>query len=442
MVEVAADDRWVDASAGDGGDGSAAHPFKSLAAALAPGAKIHLRSGLYLGPWTLPPGVKLVGHGEVVLYAEGEGTVVTADAATLEGLSVQGGFTGVRATGAVTLRRVHFSGHRREALVVTGALTLEDSVLDGSVTETIGVQLQRGARAKLSKVRFTGGFRRAVDGDGAELEADEVHSEGPSQALHLLGGRAVVRTLTVAGGSGPGIFAAEGELTLTDAAVNGHEYGLQALNEKLTVNRFTSRRVQLAGIATVRCTGRLDAVTTELSGSYGGLQLLESELDLQGVTIKAATTTGVLIRLGRARLTDVTVEGVRKDSDGSGGDGLHVRDAVVQVANVRVRDAEGVGLVATAAAQLKVVRLSCERCRVGALVSERASVVAVKGLTCRGGDGPAIAVLDNARVELEDADLTVVEAPIWAECDQGARVSVKRMKSNLSLPPSGCIARE
>jgi len=32
--------------------------------------------------------------------------------------------------------------------------------------------------------------------------------------------------------------------------------------------------------------------------------------------------------------------------------------------------------------------------------------------------------------------------PIWAECDQGARVTVKRMKSNLALPPSGCIARD
>ena len=63
----------------------------------------------------------------------------------------------------------------------------------------------------------------------------------------------------------------------------------------------------------------------------------------------------------------------------------------------------------------------------------------MRGLVSLGGEGPAIAVPDKATVALEDAQLTGREAPIWAECAQGAAVTVKRMKSNLPQPPSACV---
>ncbi|MBS1152388.1 MAG: hypothetical protein H6Q89_4086, partial [Myxococcaceae bacterium] len=366
-------------------------------------------------------------------------------AASLEALSVQGGFLGMRAIGPVTLRRVHFSGHRRVALEAGAALTLEDSVFDGSVSETRGVQLTKGAVAKLKKVRFVGAFARAIDAVAAQLDAEDVQSEGPAQALHLEQSQAQVRRLTVAGGSGPGVFVAEGALNLSDASVNGHEYGLSARKAALTVVRFSSKRVQLAGIATVQCTGSLSEIQTEQSGSYGGLQLLESVLKVKGLKVRQARSMGVFVRLGEVKLEDVTIEQVRGDRDGggeNGGDGLHLRDADVEVTNVIVRDVEGVGVFATKGAQVEVTKFACERCRIGAVVSELASVVTLKGLISRGGEGPAIAVLEQGTVKLEDADITAVQVPIWAECDQGARVTVKRMKSNLALPPSGCIARD
>ena len=243
LLAAAAIERWVDASAPEGGDGTPGRAFKRLNDALAPNAIIHLRSGLYPGPFVLPPGSGLVGHGEVVLYAEGEGTVVTASSASLEGLWVQGGFIGLRAIGPVSVRRVHFSGSRRVALEASGSLTLEDSVLEGTVTQTVGVQLTRGARAHLNRIRFLGSLGRAVDAEGAQWEGEDLQSEGPAQALHLAHSRSEVRRLTAVGGSGPGIFVAEGALTLSDATVNGHEFGLQARKAALTVVRFTSRRV-------------------------------------------------------------------------------------------------------------------------------------------------------------------------------------------------------
>lgn len=446
LIAAPAIERWVDASATEGGDGTPGRPFKRLNDALAPDAIIHLRSGLYPGPWALPAGVHLIGHGEVVLHSEGETTVVFApEAASLESLSVQGGFVGMRAIGPVTLRRVHFSGHRRVALESTGRLTLEDSVLDGSVSQTRGVQLGKGAVATLRKVRFVGAFARAVDADGAQLDVDDLQTEGPSQALHLENSQSIARKLTVAGGSGPGIFVAGGALTLTDATVNGHEYGLQARKTALTITRFTSKRVQLAGIATVECSGTLSEIQTEQSGTYGALQLLDSTLKVKGVKVKQARSSGIFVRKGEVKLEDATVDQVRGDRDStgeSGGDGVHLRDADVEVKNVIVRDAEGVGVFASAGARVEVKQFSCERCRIGAIVSELASEVTVKGLISRGGEGPAIAVLDRAVVKVEDADITAVQVPVWAECDQGARVTVKRMKSNLALPASGCIARE
>lgn len=439
---AAAIELWVDASAVEGGDGTLGRPFRSLAQALRPDATVHLRSGLYEGPWVLPPGIRLVGRGQVVLFAQGQTTVVTATAATLEGLAVQGGFTGVSATGPLVLRRVHLSGHRRVAVVASGQLTFEDSVLDGTVTETIGVQLVKGSTATLTRLRFTGAFRRAIDAEGARLEGVELTSEGPAQALHLERTTATVRTLTVAGGSGPGIFASQGHLTLTDASVNGHEYGLQARQAKLTITRFSSKRVQLAGIAAVQCTGSLNDVATEQTGTYGALQLLDSQLEVRGVRVKQGRAMGIFVRHGKVQLQDLTIEQIRADADGTGGDGLHFRDAEVVAKNVIIRDAEGVGVFASAAAQVALEKLSCERCRVGVVVAELAAEVSVRGLVSRGGEGPAIVVLDRASATVEDADVAVVQAPIWAECDLGARVTVKRMKSNVPLPASGCIARE
>lgn len=436
-------ERWVDASASEGGDGSRNAPFRALGPALAPGAVVHLRSGLYAGPFTLPAGVRLVGHGQVVLYAEGEATVLTAPGgASLEAVSVQGGFVGLDAGGPTALHQVHFSGHRRVAISAGDALTLEDAVLDGTVSETVGVQLRPGARGRLRKVRFTGGFRRAVDAAGATLDVDDLQSEGPAQALHLERSTTKAQTLAIAGGSGPGIFVAEGSLQLFDATVNGHEYGLQARKAALVVRKFSSRRVQLAGVATVDCTGTLIDLQIAQSGTYGGLQLLGSTLKVKNVHVRQGRTTGLFVRKGRVTIDDATIEQTLGDRDGSGGDALHVRDADVEATNVVVRDAEGVGAFASAGARVTLRRFSCERCRVGALVAELASDLTAKGLVTRGGEGPAIAVLDKATAHLEDADLVTTQVPIWAECDQGARVSLKRVKSNLPLPASGCIEGE
>lgn len=432
---------WVDASADEGGDGTRLTPFRTLQPALQPEAVVHVRSGLYAGPFVVPQGVRLTGHGQVVLYAEGDATVVTAEGGVnLSTLSIQGGFVGLDLKGGRSaLIGLHFSGHRRIALTTASALLLQDSVLDGTVSETIGVQLREGAQATLRSLRFTGAFRRAVDATGATLSVEDLKSEGPSQAIHVEASHTTARALAIAGGSGPAVFAAGGSLTLTDVTINGHEYGVQARKTALTLSQVRSNRVQLAGIAAVLCTGTVTDTQFEQSGTHGALQLLDSTLTVKGVRVKQGRSNGIFVRHGAVRLEDATIEQTRGDRDGTGGDALHVRDAEVEAINVVVRDAEGVGAFATAHATLTLRRFSCERCRIGAVVSEVNSSVKAFGLFVRGGEGPVAAVLDKSTAALEDVDVVTAQVPVWAECDSGARVTLKRVKSNLPMPLSPCI---
>ncbi len=426
---------WVDASGAPDGDGSVNRPLKVLVPIK--GAVMHLRSGLYEGPFVLPDGSRLVGHGEVVLHSAGEVTVTAEGAASLEELSVQGGQVGLLGLGALTLRQVHFSGHRRAAVEARVALTLDDSVLDGTVSGTKGVVLTEGANARLKKVRFTGAFARAIEGKGATLDAEDVQVEGPASALHLVDCRAHVRKLGVAGGSGPGVFTSGGALTLTDAAVNGHEFGLQAKKTKLEVTRFVSKRVAHDGLALLDCSGTLAGIELEQSAMY----LENSELRVSGVKLRQGRGNGILIRHGEVKLDDATIENVRAEG-GSGGDAVEIRDAEVEARRLVIRDVAGIGVFATASATVKLDTFLCERCRIGALVSENDAVVTVKGMVAKGGEGPAVAALAHGTVKLDGAELGGTQAPIWAECDEGARVTVKNLRSTVGQPPTGCILRE
>ncbi len=426
---------WVDASGAPDGDGSVNRPLKVLVPVK--GAVMHLRSGLYEGPFVLPDGAQLVGHGEVVLHSAGEVTVTAEGAAGLEGLSVQGGQVGLLGLGALTLRRVHFSGHRRAAVEARVALTLDDAVFDGTVPGTKGVVLTERADARLEKVRFTGAFSRAIEATKATLDAEDLQVEGPATALHLSGGAAHVRKLSVAGGSGPGVFTSGGSLTLTDAAVNGHEFGLQAKKTKLSVTRFVSRRVAHEGIAALECTGTLAQVELEQSAMY----LENSTLSVSGLKLRQGRGAGILIRHGVVKLDEVTIQNVRAEG-GTGGDAVEIRDADVEARRLSIHDVAGMGVFATSSATVKLDTFSCERCRIGALVAENEAVVTVKGMTTKGGEGPAVAALAHGTVKLDGADLGGSQAPIWAECDEGARVTVKHLRSTVSQPPTGCILRE
>ena len=422
----------MDAHAAAGGDGRVDRPLRALGDALRPGIRVHLASGLYPGPFELPPGVELVGHGAVVLHAEGAGPVVHAQEARLEALDVQGGEVGLRAVGAVALARVRFSGQRRAAVRVAGGATLDAEQLrvHGVVDGADGVVLEAGARASVREARFEGPLRRAVDAADAEVTLSSVHARGPRELLHLQGGRAVLRHASAEGGRGPAVFAARGVLLVDGLRTLGHEYGLQTgAGSRLDARALDVRGPLLAAVAAVGSEVALRDSRLE-GGSFAAAQLLESDALVERLEVAKAQATGVVVRLGRATLRGLDVHDVAPDADRSrgetDGDALHVRGAEVTLEGLKAARLAGAGLFASAAARVVVRGLSCEDCRYGAVVLELASSATLSDVRLVRARAPALSVLDRSRADVErlatDGDVPAV----WADCAGGAEVRWSR----------------
>ncbi|HLL53955.1 MAG TPA: hypothetical protein VK447_10435, partial [Myxococcaceae bacterium] len=297
---------WVDASVPEAGDGSRAKPFKTLAQALQATSgtgRIHLRSGLYPGPFTLADGAVLEGQGEVVLYLEGTGTVVTTSGEVrLSGLTVQGGGHGIEVEGTLALTKVQLSGHRRAAVrLVQGTLRAEHSTFQASVSESSGLLLEAGTRAEVRESKFLGPYWRALHARGVQrVIVEDSRFEGPVTGLHQVGGEAVVRRTSLHGGRGPALFVARGSLRAEGVRVKGHEYALQTRQvNPLVVRDFVSVAAERAGLGLFDAKGELEDVVVVGSGTFGALQALDSDVTVRRLRAHRSQGYGVMVRGGK-----------------------------------------------------------------------------------------------------------------------------------------------
>lgn len=421
---------WVDAYASEGGDGTATSPFKHLTSALLLPAVVHLAPGLYEGPFQLPAGTVLRGPKEAVLFGSAEAAaVVLAETAALEGVAIQGGQVGLQVGADVRLDKVSFSGQRRTSVhVLAGAsLMAKSSLFDGTVTETVGVHLEPNSMAFFETSRFTGGYRRAIDVAQARVLIDRTQIQGPVEAIRVEKGEATLRSVDIGGGRGPAIAVSQSQLFMRTVHVTGHEYGLLVGHSTVSVEDFSSQRAQKAGVSTTECKGALKELDVREAGSYGALQLSQSELHVEQVTVRLAISAAVTVRQGTVTLRDVDVQCISEEGVGdsaSGGDGVHVRDATVTVERLRVDEAQGAGLWATAFANVTVSDFDCQGCRAAAVLAERGAKVKVKGLNVRESQGAALVVPDAASIDVDGLTVSSKAEPVWAECDQGAKVTV------------------
>ncbi len=451
---------WVDVM-GPGGDGSPEHPAKDLAAVLAPGLELHLRSGLYRGPFTLPAGVKLVGEGQAVLFAEGgEATVVTApEGAQLTRLSVQGGGVGLTGAGKLDLDQVHFSGHRRAALVMNrGELHASGLEVEATVPVTPGFVLDatpeatgpvplppRGfpVLAVVRSTRFFGPFHHALDLRGGGLELRDVTFEGAEDPLRVRDAVASLIRVAARGGRGAAVFASHAQLEVRELEVLGHEYALDARETNVALDGAKVKLTEHAGLALVKCTGVLHGLHLERPGSFAGLQLLGSNLEIEELEVVEADAAAVVVRQGEVKLSGLRIHGVRAEKDAgrgeSGGDALMLRDCKCSVHGAEVEDAQGAGAWVSAAAVADLNGLTCRRCELGALVVELASKVTARHVTAQGAHGPAISVLEHAQLEVSGLEVSQAQVPIWAECEKGAAVRASGLAGQ-EQPGSPCIA--
>lgn len=445
--------RYVDARAAEGGDGSRARPFRSLAEALAEAGRgerltVELASGVYEGPFELAGEVRLVGRGAVVLHAEGPFAVSAAGRVSLERLTVQGGTVGLQVFGELSLSGVQLSGQREVSVLVRGgALEARGCEFSATVSETTGLRVEEGARAQVERSAFLGPYRRAVELRSGEVRLSGARFAGPVTGLHQLGGRAEVERSTFSGGRGPALFSAGGALSGRQVLVHGHEYGLQT-GEGATVDvrDLAVHRPDRAGIALVGTRGTLTDVVVVGGGSLGGAQALGSDLVVERLRVHAVSGFALLARHGKLTLSDAVLTDIRAEKEGSGeesgGDGLMLRGVEARIEDVTARELGGSGLVASAEATVAVRGLTCHGCRFGAILVERGARVDAVSVEARGGDAAAVSVPDAGRLRIHLLRSSGnALGPVWTECGAGAEVLLGQVESDVPVRTAPCIGR-
>lgn len=437
---------WVDGAARPGGDGSRERPLKQVPAELPEQVALHLSTGLYEGPFAFPAGARVEGHGEVVLHAAAPAVVVRGDGLTLVHLSVQGGDVGLEVSGQASLERVHVSGHRKVGVEVLPGARVDAAQLEvvGTIAEAVGVHASR-ATLHVTGASFTGDLRQGFKLEGGAAVLTGAKSEGGNTLLNARDADVTLERANAVAGRGPAVFLSGGTARVDGLVVDGHESALHTLHVTgLDARHVRATRPSSAGVVLQGTTGTVRDVGVARTGPGGGVQLLDSDVTLEDATVREAGAMGVFVRKGKARLERVSIEGVDGESDGAGGrvlgDALMLRDAVVDVDEVTVRDVEGAALFASAFATVTVGRLSCERTGEGLAYVERGAVVKARELTARGTMGAAVLVPDQARLEVETLVIRGAgEGPVFANCAAGASVTIGALDTTLEPPDAPCV---
>lgn len=442
---------WVDAFAGQGGDGSEHHPFRDLHQALAVRGRpleVTVRQGLYPGPFAVEGAVTVTGPRTAVLHAS-EGTVLTAgEGAVIRGLTVQGGSIGARLSSAPQLGTaprldgVAFSGQRAMAVDVhSGAATLDGCELEASVSEVLGLVVEEGAAANVRALEVRGPYRRGIEARGqATLTVDRMQARDAVTAVFGSGAALRLRNVSVEGGRGPGVFAAEGSLDISGLRVRGHEYGLQTRMVKgLRAEKLELEGQDRAGLALVQSEGNVDEVRVAGSGDFGGVQLVGSNVRLHHLHVESARAYGILVRQGRVEVVDSEI----RDVLGTGtddGDGLHLRAATVTVKRTKVTHVAGAGLVAAEGSAAHVEQLELEGCQTAGLIADTEAELSGSAVTLHGTGGPAVVVPNPATVKLDAVTLSSGQEPaVFADCGGGARVELSHVHADRPIAGTPCV---
>jgi Protein of unknown function (DUF1565) len=426
---------WVDGARLESGDGSRERPFRTLAEGLVvrPAPTVHIARGLYAGPFVLPAEVRLVGVGEsTVLYVEGREPLLRMEAgATLEKLALQGGAWAVETAGTLKLEGVAFSGQREGAVrLIGGKLVAQGIHFEASLSETVGLSVEGAARAEVRESTFTGPWRRGVHVQGgAEAVLEGVTFQDAVMALDQEGGRVRLKRVSVAGGRGPGLLVRDGRLELEEAQVSGHEYGLASHGATLDVRGFTSVRAERAGLGLTRSTGKLADIRVSQSGSFGALQLVDSDLEVRDFRLDDVDGYGVAATKGRLIARNGSISRLRS-KEGFTGDGLHLRGVKADIEAVEVRQAVGSGVLAAQAADVTLRDVTLIGCQQAGLSVESLARVKATGLEVRDTKGVALAVLRDGDVSADVLTASgLAEGLVWAECEGSTRIHLERLRT-------------
>ncbi len=433
----------MDASASPGGDGTRAHPFRTLAAAPGHG-RLRLAAGVYPGGLLLED-AELVGGKAVVLAASADGPCVrTRGAVRLEGVQIQGGTAGlVVESGRTTAEAIGLSGQRGAAIEVQAAadLVVSRSTLQASVSGFPGLRIFPGGRAELREVQIRGPFQRAVHATSpATLRLTGVQVEDAVTGVWLSGGSASLEAVEVRGGRGPGLYVAGAALHLRDVRVSGHEYGLLSGGDaRIDARGLRTTGSDRAGVALVRTQAVLEQVHVESGGQLAGLQLVSSDVRIRGLQVLGGRSSGLITRDGKLTIEGATFVGPRT-TESADGDAIQIRGGGASLTGIRIEDCSGMGILAAEGAAVTITRSSIRGAGVAGLSVETDASLTASEVTIEGTRGPAVLVADRATAQLRGLTArSNRDGAVWAECSKGAQVEVEGWSGDVAPAPVPCL---
>jgi hypothetical protein len=376
------------------GDGTKGHPFATVSAGLASGARtVFIAGGRYPERVTLAAGQTLVGQAGARIEGPADGPVLTADGGTVRGLSLTSAAPlGVRISGPVRFEAVRLDLRGKAGIAIErGALRWDGGQLSGAAASRTALSLSPGAQAQLSQVELTGPFQEGIVAEGADLSLTDVRVRGCALGVRVRGGRARLSGLRIEGGGGIGLFVGPGTLRAESLVVSGHEYGvLVGQGAEVTLRAVTLSKNRRAGLAAQGGKLKVEGGVISDSGAFGGIQLSHATTELDGLRVLRSQGEGITVIGGEAHLHTVTVDQVT-DPAGAEGEGILVRLGHARLENVSVSHVAGLGLYAAQAATVEFDRLRLTACEAGSVAAEAGSSVSGNVLRLRGAAAQLIA---------------------------------------------------
>ena len=428
---------WVDPKAPAGGDGSEAHPYRTLSRALKRDGRkrIRLAPGVYRGAFELAGGTELWGPAVELDPGDSESGGAGQKpngTAVLVGKPLR---TTLMVDGPSHVRGLRIRGGGPALWLRTGGLELRDVRIEG--TGGKGLLLDPESAAVLERVAFRGTFQRAIELTGATLEGKNLRLEGDT-GLHAVRSRVDLQKLQVMKGSGVGLFCGGSVFKLREVTVRGHEYGLLSRGHcKLDVQGLWADHPDRAGLALVESEGYLSDLKVTESGSYGGIQLLSSDLRLERFELDGGEAYGVSIRGGTIKLRAGTIKNIR-DRDGGAGDGVHVRVAKVELRAVSLIGIAGAGLLAAEEAEVEGREMTFRDIATSALWAETGAQIRIDAGKFERLKEQWVTIPSKGQVKLVGAEVHgLSKQPFVMDCQRGARLELSR----LSGDPVGALPR-
>jgi hypothetical protein len=415
---------YVSASARDG-DGTKAHPYATLGAALHSGARtIRVAAGRYPERVLLAPGQTLWGEEGSVLEGGAEGPALIASGGSVKRLAIHSrAGPGVRIRGEVRFDSVEVSAAGAVGVAVeAGALTWRRGRLRGGASAGTGLSLSPGTGAQLDGVTVEGPFRIGVAAEHARLQLTDVTLQGCALGVRLRGNRARLSGVRIDRGAQVGVFVGEGVLEAERLSVVGHEYGLLAgQGARLTLTELTLKENLRAGLAAQGATLWVRGGTVSGSGPFGGIQLTGSTGRLERVEVRQSQGEGVAVIGGEVTLLGVRVEGV-VDPAGAEGEGILVRRGRAHLKDVSVSNVSGLGVYVAEHGEVDFGRLTLSSCAAGAVASEGGA--RVRGDTLRLAHPPNQLIATRQGMLAVKKVVLAPPGALEVHCEADARVKL------------------